>query len=412
MNRMGQRALTGVMLATLLAVSAAVYAGNGQAAQHAHNAVQPFSIGYIGWADDPRYNAAQTEQHFQNQPWGRPVAGARVALDDAKFIGISVGTEFSLDEQLVDNTQQVIAAIDRMLAQGSHFVLLDLPAGTIAHVAEHFAGKPVTFFNVTAEDDRLRGYYCQTNLLSTIPSDAQRNDALAQYLVSRQWTKVLLLVGPLPADTVLAKSFARSAQRYGLNVVDTRRFVLSDDPRQRAQNNPKLLTSGANYDVVYIADSDGEFSRAANYAIQHPRPVVGSAGLVAQAWSWSFRQYGARQLNHRIQAQAQRPATGYDWAAWAAVKAVTSAVQRTHNGSYEQVKDYLTSDQLALDSVKGYQMSFRKWDGQLRQPILLTSANWVIGVAPIAGFEHPVNYLDTLGLDPRASRCKLAGEHK
>lgn len=369
--------------------------------------LKDFVIGYVGWNDDPRYVPSRMEQHFQGDPWGRPIAGARVAVEESKFLGMGAGVSFSLEKDLDENTQAVFKSISDMLAHGTRFILLDLPGGTISRVAAKFADRRVTFFNISSRDDRLRNAHCQADLLHTIASDAQRNDALAQYLVSRQWAKVLLLVGPRTSDKILAKSFKRSARRFGLDIVDTRNFVLGNNPRNRDKNNVKLLTSGVDYDVVYIADTQGEFSRAANYAVQHPRPVIGSAGLVPQVWHWSWRTYGARQLQHRLDGQANRAMTAYDWAAWIAVKAIASSVQRVGGADYKKVSAYLRSDKLKLDSVKGYRVDFRDWDRQLRQPILLASGNWVIARAPLKGFEHPTNYLDTLGFDPRESTCKL-----
>ena len=374
--------------------------------------LEKFDLGYIGWNDDPRYSPARMQREYQGEPWGRPVAGARVAIDEARFPGIAAGVKFGLDEKLVSNTREVLDTVRRMRDSGARFILLDLRAGTVSRVAAEFAGDDLTLFNVAAHDDRLRGAHCQANLLHTIPSDAMRNDALAQYLVSRQWKNVLLLVGPESADKVLARSFERSAKRFGLNITGTRAFVLGNNPREREHNNPKLLTSGVDYDAVYIADTQGEFARNANFAIQKPRPVVGSGGLVPQAWHWAWTRHGARQLNNRLEKKADRHMTAYDWAAWVAVKAVVEAVQRTDSTDYAKLAAYIRGDEINLDGFKGYRMGFRDWDGQLRQPMLLGSGNWVVARAPLEGFLHPDNYLDTLGFDPRESACKLATDHK
>jgi len=41
--------------------------------------------------------------------------------------------------------------------------------------------------------------------------------------------------------------------------------------------------------------------------------------------------------------------------------------------------------------------NFRPWNGQLRQPILLHTERAVIAVAPVEGFLHHRNTLDSLG---------------
>jgi ABC transporter substrate binding protein (PQQ-dependent alcohol dehydrogenase system) len=59
-----------------------------------------------------------------------------------------------------------------------------------------------------------------------------------------------------------------------------------------------------------------------------------------------------------------------------------------------------------LDGSKGVSMSFRPWDGQLRQPVLLTDGRSVIDVVPVEGVLHPKNSLDTLGADAPEKLCK------
>jgi ABC transporter substrate binding protein (PQQ-dependent alcohol dehydrogenase system) len=60
---------------------------------------------------------------------------------------------------------------------------------------------------------------------------------------------------------------------------------------------------------------------------------------------------------------------------------------------------------LVLDGFKGYRLDFRPWDHQLRQPIFLTSLDWVVARAPLEGFLHETNNLDTLGLDEYETQC-------
>ena len=51
-------------------------------------------------------------------------------------------------------------------------------------------------------------------------------------------------------------------------------------------------------------------------------------------------------------------------------------------------------------------MGFRRWDGQLRQPLLLTDGQAVIATAPAEGILHPSNVLDALGADAPEKLCK------
>ena len=62
---------------------------------------------------------------------------------------------------------------------------------------------------------------------------------------------------------------------------------------------------------------------------------------------------------------------------------------------------------LPVDGSKGTPLSFRAWDGQLRQTMLLTDGQGVIAQAPIEGLLHPTNVLDTLGVDAPEKACKV-----
>ena len=62
--------------------------------------------------------------------------------------------------------------------------------------------------------------------------------------------------------------------------------------------------------------------------------------------------------------------------------------------------------EITIDGFKGNRLYFRDWDRQLRQPLLIATHNAVIERAPLQGFLHQTNNMDTLGFDRRDSRCK------
>ena len=96
-----------------------------------------------------------------------------------------------------------------------------------------------------------------------------------------------------------------------------------------------------------------------------------------------------------------------DWAAWAAVKVIVESVLRTKSMYFEKVTGYLKSDRLTLVAYKGTPASFRPWNNQLRQPILLHTHNAVVDRAPLRGFLHPTQNLDTLGVTSEGSGCRI-----
>lgn len=398
--------MKGMGLAWILCLWIGLY-GTAPAAAAADKAV--LTIGYVELDGDPRYKSKRMEAQLQGQPWGRPVAGAEVALREARFPLAGVGVGFELRRVSGRTLAELEGAVDALVDGGVHFVLADLPDAALIGLAAHLRGLPVLLFNVSALSDRLRKDLCQANLLHLAPSRAMLSDALAQYLVSRKWRDVLVLKGGRDEDRDLHSALQRSIRRFGLKVVDTRPFRLGRDPRQRNRNNILLLTSGRDYDVVAVVDTDGEFAREVPYQIQRPRPVVGSAGLVPDWWHWAWERHGAPQLNNRFMKRTGRHMTGYDWAAWMGVKALTEAVVRTGGTEFDRLVAYLKGKDIVLDGFKGYRLSFRPWNGQLRQPLFLTTSNWVVSRVPLAGFLHARNNLDTLGLGPEEVDCNLGG---
>jgi hypothetical protein len=173
---------------------------------------------------------------------------------------------------------------------------------------------------------------------------------------------VLLIAGPRDADKVLADAFAHSAAKFGVDIVDRKPFKLGNDPRERDENNVTLLTAtSADYDAVFVADTDGEFARGVPYRTTRPRPVVGSIGLVADAWDWTWDRYGAPQLIGRFLAQTGRHMTGLDWAVWVAAKMVVQVTLLTHGGDFAHLTAAIFGD-TPFDGVKGLAVSVWPWD--------------------------------------------------
>ncbi|WP_274423706.1 ABC transporter substrate-binding protein [Chelativorans sp. YIM 93263] len=371
-------------------------------------AAETVTFGFLSLEGDPRYSESRLDMRLPAQPWGKPDQGAEVALRESRFVGSALGVEFDLESVVVAEPKEAASALDAFIEQEISFVLLDLPGELVAQLAQATAGRDVMLFNISAPDDALRQTACSENLLNIGPSRAMLSDALAQYLVRQDWRDVMVLKGEAPEDEAVFAAFERSAKRYGLNITEVRPFVLGSDPRERQRNNVALLTSDAEYDVLFIAEASGEFAREVPFRTQHPRPAVGAAGLTPNFWHWAWERHGAAQLNNRFERQAERFMTGYDWAAWIATKAVVEAVVRTETTEFGAVADYVRSEEIVLDGFKGYPLNFRPWNNQLRQPVFLTMPNWVVDRAPFEGFLHETNNLDTLGFDERETQCALS----
>jgi ABC transporter substrate binding protein (PQQ-dependent alcohol dehydrogenase system) len=366
-------------------------------------------LGYVELADDPRYADRGSHSGIVFTDLGRPYPGSQVALEDAQAVGRVIGVEFSMGRSTAASDEELVDRISSWAASdGIHFVLADLPAADLRTIARRLSDRPIMLFNISAPEDSLRGADCANNVVHTYPSQAMLSDALMQYLTAKGWGQILVLQGPSPEDAAMVAALQRSATKFRANIVEIRPFMLTNDPRNREQTNIVLMTGGVRYDVVYVADSGGEFGRYVSYQTSLPRPIVGSAGLMPTAWSWSWDRDAAVQLQHRYEKIAPpRRMNGADWAAWEAVKAVTQAVMRTRATAFDEVKTFLLSDKLTLDTVKGNPGSFRPWDNQLRAPVLLATADAVIDRAPLPQYLHQTNVLDTLGVDAPETACRF-----
>lgn len=349
---------------------------------------------------------SRVERAVPGHATGPAADGVRLALKDAERALQTAGLRLEL--QVVEVADGPAARAAAQAADGATTVALisDLPGAWTAAVA---ASSPVPVLNIAAADDSLRQNQCAPNLWHLNPSERMRADAIAQALVARKWTRVLLLTSQSTEDAPRVASAQAAIKRYGLKLLDTKPFKLSADPRERDLANPRLLTQG-DYDVVWVVDGDGEFATALPYRTVLPRPVVGDGGLVAVAWSAKFERFGAPQVSRRLQRLSGRSMGSQDWVAWMAGKATVGMALAGPKPSAEAAKARLQAlAEIELDGSKGVSMGFRAWDGQLRQPLLLSDGQAVIETVPGDGVMHPRNRLDTLGADAPEKLCKARG---
>ena len=367
------------------------------------------NIVYLSRIDDPAYKLKKSYIGLKLKEKYSPIAGARAAMKESAVPGRAAGLAFKLDELPLPQNADLLTTVTDQLARNPESVfILDLPLADMEMLGHRLsANKQVVIFNVRQKADELRTGKCSAALFHVIPNTSMLTDAVAQYLGFMNWRSVLVLASNSENDKSVELAFMASARKFGLDIVDQRQFINSNDPREREKNEPRLLTGGGNYDVIFLADDEGEFGRYLAYNSYLPRPVVGTEELTAAAWHWTWERNGAPQLNQRIRKIAERNPSAQDWAAWAAVKSAVEAAIETGSTNPAQLADALRTDVVSIDMYKVGPGSYRPWDQQLRQPILLHTHNAVIGTAPFDGFLHRTNTFDTLGFDEAEKRCVL-----
>ena len=138
--------------------------------------------------------------------------------------------------------------------------------------------------------------------------------------------------------------------------------------------------------------------------------TVGADAPSAVIWHPSLERFGAAQLNQRFRARFAAEMDGPAWAGWMAVKALWDASLRARTVEPAGLRAHLEGAATRLDGHKGWPLSFRPADRQLRQPLYLVAdapggTMRVVGevpVRPAEGGPPASELLDRLGGAPAA----------
>jgi len=343
-------------------------------------------------------------------PENNGVAGAELGIVDSNTTGKFLKQHYAL--QLVEgaDSAELIESLKSWLATNPGPVILDVSDKVMSAMLALPEASSRLFINATNKSDRWRVTQCQAGLLHTAPSYAMLGDALGQFLMARRWREWFIVEGSSEADKAMANAYVRSSKRFGTEITGRRTWTFDTDLRRTSQQEVPALTQGEDYDVVLVADADNLFGFYLPYNTYLPRPVAGTHGMKAASWHRSIEQWGALQLQNRFFDTNGRPMNEDDYNAWLAVRAVSEAVTRTKSANSATLYQYLMSDKFDLAAFKGRKLTFRNWNGQLRQPIPLVQPESLVSQSPQQGFLHPNTDLDTLGYDKPEVRCSMAQE--
>ncbi|MCK9802374.1 ABC transporter substrate-binding protein [Pseudomonas sp. MAFF 302030] len=357
-------------------------------------------IGYLGYRPDP----GPLLSNVIAEPADAGLRGAELAIIDSNSTGRFLKHDYQLSSASVDSPEALLQAAQAQHAQGLRLFVVNAPGASLRQLS---AALPDSLlFNAGSADDALRSTQCLPNVLHSLPSRAMLADALVQFMVLRKWSRALLIVGQTPVDEAYAAALRRAMKRFGMKIVAEKPWSFDNDQRRSAQADMPLFTQTAEYDVVLVADERGDFGEYVPYQTWYPRPVAGTQGLIATGWHKTVETFGAAQLQKRFEALAGRWMNDRDFAAWMAVRSVASAVGKLRQTEPRALQQLLLSDQMPLDGFKGRKLSYRPWNGELRQPIPLVQPRALVSTSPQEGFLHPFNEMDSLGYDQPEVTCR------
>ena len=168
----------------------------------------------------------------------------------------------------------------------------------------------------------------------------------AQNLLSTR--KVQILIGSADAD---AEALSKFAEAHGILFFNV------------ASRAPALRAACRRY-TFHIEAGDSMYANAAKRIGSHNATLL---------WSPALERYGASQINDRYRSKYGAAMDGGAWAGWVAVKIAAEAALRAHSAAAAAVLAYLESPSTSFDGHKGWPLSFRSNDHQLRQPLYVAS---------------------------------------
>ena len=152
------------------------------------------------------------------------VAGARLAINDNNTTGRFLKQEFTLEVVESGESRELVAEVKKQVEGGVSFIVADASPQAMVALADALKGQRALILNAGSSDDRLREQDCRPNVVHTAPSRAMLADALAQYLVWKQWRRWFLVHGTEPDDEAFAEALRRAAKRFGAKIVEERPF--------------------------------------------------------------------------------------------------------------------------------------------------------------------------------------------
>ncbi|MGO8739233.1 ABC transporter substrate-binding protein [Rhodoblastus sp.] len=382
------------------------FAASAARAQERAEAKLHVDIGYIAYA-----KPAPALYDLYAAPADEGERGAALAVAENDTTGSFIGQSYAMTTTIVAPGQSPVAAARALADKGVRLFIADLPAPDLLKLADALRPMGALAFNVSAMDNDLRGADCRANLFHLAPSRAMLTDAVAQFLTVRQWRRTLLVVGPQSDDAAYAASFRGSAKKFGLRIVAEKPWTFGPLAKARGDSVTEAaaltFTRGTDYEVIVAADEANDFGDYILYRTAEPKLVLGTQGLVAVSWHKAHVAWGAEQLQTKFLRFAGRRMRPVDYQAWMAVRAIGDAVLAVKTADPAALRAYLAGPDFGVGIYKGVVGSFRPWDLQLRQPLLLAQPKSIVGIAPQPGFLHQRTPLDTLGVDLPETTCHL-----
>ena len=342
------------------------------------------------------------------------ILGSRMGIKDNNTTGKFTNQNFELIEQNIMPNESAKEIFEKFRKDKYKFFILNVSKDDFNKILSSDLLEDALLINTSLKDNDLRNEKCNKQILHTAPSYRMLSDALSQFLKKKNWVKLLLISGVNERDKQFADSIKVSSKRFGLKIINEKIWDFNHDFRRSADLEVVKFTQGEKYEVLVLADEGNTFGDSGNsfgdyipYRTWKPTIVVGGEVLKPTSWHFAHEQWGGNQMQSRFLKDSKRLMTNIDFNSWVGVRAIGEAITRTKSLDSKIVLDKIMDEKFNLAAYKGKPVSFRKWNGQLRQPILLVTPRALVSVSPQIGFVHPRTELDTLGVDQPDTKCRF-----
>ncbi len=334
------------------------------------------------------------------------IQGAKMAVKDSNKTARFLNQKYLLETSISKDKNELVKSFEKFINEGNTFIILNVQNDFFKQLINNPLAKKALLINSANKNSDFRKEICERNILHTVASNAMLYDSLAQFLIKRNWKNWLLIKGTNPKDKEIEVAIKRATKRFGGKIIDEKVWDSNSDIRRKAQSELPAFTQGDDYDVVLLADHYGDFGEYVYFNTWLPRPVAGTQGLTPVTWHKVIEAWGAAQLQKRFEKKSKRWMNSIDYASWVAVRTIVTSVTKTKTIDLKTNLDFIYSPKFELGAYKGRKLSFREFNGQLRQPISLVHPRALVSTSPQVGFLHPITDLDTLGIAKHELKCQ------
>jgi ABC-type branched-subunit amino acid transport system substrate-binding protein len=361
------------------------------------------------------------------------IMGAQLGAEEADITAGMFGAkvELIIEDEVTPNN---MPALVRKLSAQEHLaaIITALDDHTTASLSALAQQERLLCLNTTARGSELRGEKCHRSTFHVEPDLAMYTQAMGQWLVQNNHKRWYYVVSEAGFGQEIYHRSRRFLQHQG--GADLGRSMVTAG--QSDYQGVLAHLGGVEAEAVVVALKGEELQHfLKQYQASGLKTLLAGIpldmialwqvsldslqGVWVASWYHGLERFSARELNRRFYRRFEKPAEGFAWTNWAAVKLVVEGVLRSGSTEAAALVSYLAGAP-PFDGHKGRSLTFREWNHQLRQPLYVLKARedkpenpWdrlqlVAELPPSAAAgKSVIEGLDALGEPQTESPCRL-----